>query len=80
MLVLPEPLKSVWWLDVQWSGIYPPDKYTDKVFKFLVFVPSYRNEQNGERREEDTGGLSCPNQLAQDLLGGDILNVFLFLL
>ena len=31
MFVLPEPLKSVWWSDVQWSGIYPPDKYTDKV-------------------------------------------------
>ena len=36
-----------------------------------IFVAD-RNEQDGEGREEDAGGLSCPNQLAQDLLGGDI--------
>ena len=33
-----------------------------------IFVAD-RNEQDGEGREEDAGGLSCPNQLAQNLLG-----------
>ena len=34
---------------------------------FEIFVAD-RNEQDGEGREEDAGGLSCPNQLAEDLL------------
>ena len=40
-----------------------------EIFSSSEFCVAHRNEQDGEGREEDAGGLSCPNQLAEDLLG-----------
>ena len=39
-----------------------------EIFSSSEFCVAHRNEQDGEGREEDAGGLSCPNQLAEDLL------------
>ena len=40
-----------------------------EIFSSSEICVAHRNEQDGEGREEDAGGLSCPNQLAEDLLG-----------
>ena len=49
-----------------------------EIFSSYEVFMADRNEQDGEGREEDAGGLSCPNQLAEDFLG-NFTGYFLFL-